>query len=174
MARIPYPEIENRPDLAEMIAQIRSQRGGRLANLYKMLLHSPPIAAGWLNLLTAVRQKCHLSGRMRELVIMRVAIVNGAEYEYRAHAPIALKEGLHQEQIDALAKWSESSLFDTPQQAVLEYIDSMTKDVHVPERKFAAVRKHLNDREIVELTVTVAAYNLVSRFLEALQIDPEK
>jgi alkylhydroperoxidase family enzyme len=38
---------------------------------------------------------------------------------------------------------------------------------------FAAVRRSFDDREIVELTATVGAYNLVSRFLEALKIDHE-
>jgi len=43
----------------------------------------------------------------------------------------------------------------------------------VPEAIFAAVRRHLHDREIVELTATVAAYNCVSRFFVAMQIDRE-
>ena len=34
-----------------------------------------------------------------------------------------------------------------------------------------AVKPHFDDREMVELTATIAAYNLVSRFLEALQVD---
>jgi alkylhydroperoxidase family enzyme len=57
---------------------------------------------------------------------------------------------------------------------VLAYTDAMTKEVHVPDNIFNPLRQHFNDREIVELTATIAAYNLVSRFLEALQIDPEK
>jgi alkylhydroperoxidase family enzyme len=49
----------------------------------------------------------------------------------------------------------------------------MTRDVHVPDDVFAPVRQHFDDREITELTATIAAYNLVSRFLEALHVDPE-
>jgi len=37
----------------------------------------------------------------------------------------------------------------------------------------AVLRAHLDERELVELTATVAAYNMVSRFLEALQIEIE-
>ena len=44
----------------------------------------------------------------------------------------------------------------------------------LPDDVFAAVKKHFDARTITELTATIAAYNLVSRFLEALQIDPEK
>ena len=174
MARLKYPEERDHPELAVLIAQIRAQRGGRLANLYKMLLKSPPVAAGWLHLLTAVRQQSVLPGQYRELAILRVAVINGADYEYRSHVPFGLKAGLRQEQIDALPNWRSSGLFDGPQIAVLAYTDSMTKDVHVPDDVFAPVRQHFQDREIVELTATIAAYNLVSRFLEALQIDPER
>jgi alkylhydroperoxidase family enzyme len=139
-----------------------------------MLLKSPPVAAGWLHLLTAIRQQSELGGQPRELAILRVALINGAEYEYRAHVPFALKEGLSRDQLDALPTWQNSELFDSRQKAVLAYTESMTKEIHVPDDVFRAVREHFNDREIVELTATVAAYNLVSRFLEALQIDKEK
>jgi alkylhydroperoxidase family enzyme len=49
----------------------------------------------------------------------------------------------------------------------------MTRDVHVPDDVFARVRAHLTERYVVELTATITAYNCVSRFLEALRIDPE-
>ena len=49
----------------------------------------------------------------------------------------------------------------------------MTLQVQVPQAVFDAARAHFSDRELVELTATVAAYNMVSRFLEALQIEPE-
>jgi alkylhydroperoxidase family enzyme len=49
----------------------------------------------------------------------------------------------------------------------------MTREIRVPDGVFAAVREHFAERQIVELTATIAAYNCVSRFLEALHIDPE-
>ena len=56
---------------------------------------------------------------------------------------------------------------------MLDYTESMTRDVHVPDAIFAAVSKHFDARQIVELTATIAGYNLVSRFLEALKVDHE-
>jgi alkylhydroperoxidase family enzyme len=172
MARIPYADDKN-PEIAELAGQIRKERG-KLHNLYRMLLNSPPIARGWLNLLTAVRQQCKLSGRYRELSIMRIAIINGADYEYDNHVPFALKEGISQEQIDALRDWQKSKVFDAADRAVLEYTDSMTKEVHVPDNVFDALRPHFDTRELTELTATIAAYNLVSRFLEAVQVDHDE
>ena len=168
MARIPYADIEH-PDARPLAAEIAAQRGSVL-HLYRMLLHSPPVAAGWLRYLTAIRQECALPGALRELVIMRIAILNGAPYEADQHRPIALKEGVTQAQLDALAAWRESDAFDARQRAVLALADAMTRDVHVPDEVFAAVRTAFDNRLIVELTATIAAYNMVSRFLEAMQI----
>jgi len=47
----------------------------------------------------------------------------------------------------------------------------MTRHVQVPEAVFDAVRAAMgSEKLVVELTATVAAYNMVSRFLEALQV----
>ncbi len=170
MARISYPDPE-KPETASLVQRIKGERG-KLFNLYGMLLHSPPVAEGWLAFLTAIRQKCLLPGRIRELVIMRIAVINGADYEFRQHTPFALKEGVTAAQIEELQKGRIDG-FAEPERAALAYTESMTRDVHVPDAVFQAVRPHFNDRELVELTATVGAYNLVSRFLEALQIDHE-
>jgi alkylhydroperoxidase family enzyme len=172
MARIPYAD-EKDPEIAALADQIRKERGGRVLNLYRMLLNSPPVASGWLNLLTAIRQKAILSGKFRELAILRIALINGADYEYRAHIPFALKEGVSPSQVDALKDWRASDRFDETERAVLAYTDAMTEDVQVADEVFAAVSKHFNAREMTELTATIAAYNLVSRFLEALKVDTE-
>jgi alkylhydroperoxidase family enzyme len=170
MARIPYADDRRNEEVAALADQIRKERG-ELGDLYRVLLNSPPVARGWLNLLTAVRQQCTLSGRYRELVILRIAIVNGADYEYGSHIPFALREGLSQQQIDDLADWQRSTVLDAADKAVLAYTDSMTRDVHVPDNVFDALKPHFDARELTELTVTIAAYNLVSRFLEAVKID---
>lgn len=168
MARIPYPDLHN-PAIAPVVDRIVAERGSVL-KLYEMLLHSPPVAAGWLAFLTAIRQQCDLSGRIRELVIMRVAVINGADYEFRAHTPFALKEGFSQAQVDAMRDGRFDS-FDGAERAALDYSEAMTRNVQVPDAVFDALRGYFNERELVELTATIGAYNLVSRFLEALKVD---
>ncbi len=168
MARIPYADLTN-PEAKPLVDRIVAERGGVL-HLYQMLLHSPPVASGWLNYLTAIRQQSSLPGGLRELVIMRIAILNGAPYEAEQHAPIALREGVTQAQLDDLEHWQQSKNYDATQRAVLAYTDAMTKEIHVSPEVFAAVKAVLTDRLLVELTATVGAYNMVSRFLEALQI----
>lgn len=170
MARLPLVGEGERPELEGLIETIKAERGGRLLDLYRVLLNSPPIAEGWLKLFTAIRQKTKLPGALRELAILRVALLNGATYEYRAHVPFALKEGVSQEKIDTLEGWRDSRLYAPGERAVLAYTDAMTREIKVTDEVFAAVRAALDERETVELTATIAGYNLVSRFLVAMQL----
>lgn len=172
MARLDYADLGT-GDAAALAQRISAERGSVL-HLYQMLLHSPAVAEGWLTYLTAIRQKSHLDGAIRELVIMRIAHLNRAPYEADQHAPIALAEGLRPSQLDALALPElPVALFDARERAVLDYTDAMTRAVQVPDAVFAAVRAHFTEARLVELTATIAAYNMVSRFLEALQVHSE-
>jgi alkylhydroperoxidase family enzyme len=173
MARLDFVN-EDSPDIdGELLRSIRARRGGRLLNLDRQLLHSAPLARGWNSLMGAIRGDMKLDSRLRELVILRVAVLNRAPYEFDQHAPVALAEGLSQAQVDAVRDWQGSVLFDARSRDVLAYADAMTLQVQVPQPLFDALRAHLSDCEVVELTATVAGYNMVSRFLEALQIEIE-
>ena len=169
MAHLPYADL-SAPELQPLIERVVAGRGSVL-HLYQMLLHSPPLAAGWLDFMTGVRQQLSLAGDLRELVIMRIAHLNGAPYEAEQHAPIALREGLTPAQLDALAQWDTVADVYTPlQEDVLRLCDAMTRDVHVEAPLVQALRARLGERQTVELVATVASYAMVSRVLEALHI----
>lgn len=174
MARVSLIDEKGHPELSDLIARIRGARGGRLLNIYRMMLHSPAIAGGWFELNQAVRYQTEVDGQSRELAVMRVAMLNGVDYILRAHGPTyALKEGLTPAQVGALADWGSSSLFSAKQRALLAYVDAMTRDIEVPDAVFAELRKHYSERQTVELTMLIGAYNMHTRVLKALKIDPE-
>ncbi len=70
MARITLIDEKDHPELGELIARIRGNRGGRLLSIFRMLLHSPALAMAWLEQVSAVRWKTHLDGEIREIVII--------------------------------------------------------------------------------------------------------
>ena len=167
--RVPPVEPGTRPDLAAIEAAIVSERGGVLL-LYQVLLNSAPLADGWRGLLTAIRNRSSLPPALREMVILRVAILNRAPYEFDAHVPHAKASGVSDQQLDALRAADPGAEFTEVERAVLALTDTMTRDVQVPDALFEPLRKHFDDQGLVELVATVAAYNMVSRFLEALRI----
>src|ERR1044072_946947 len=102
MARIPLIQEQDHPELAEVIERYRSGRRGKLINMYRMLLHAPALAESWFNHSNAVRWKTSLDGRLREVVIIRMAHLTGAQYVLRQHVPsLAAAEGLTREECDA-------------------------------------------------------------------------
>ena len=174
MARVYLIEETNHPELAEDIARIKGARGGRLINIYRLMLHSPALANAWFDLNQAVRYGTEIDGQSRELAVIRVAILNDVAYVQRAHGPAyALKEGLTSEQVAAVADWQPSKLFSERQRALLAYTDAMTREISVSDEVFANLRKHFSERQTVELTMLIGAYNMLTRFLRALKVDPE-
>jgi AhpD family alkylhydroperoxidase len=157
----------SRPELAELEARIRGARG-RLSPLYQVLLNSPALASGWEHLFTVIRQQTSVPAALRELVILRIAVLNGADYEFAAHVPHALQAGMTQDAIDGLQ--NDTGIFEGVEKLVVQYTDAMTRALQVPDALFEDLKRHFDDKTLVELTATVAGYNMVSRFLIAMQI----
>lgn len=174
--RVPYlPADVAEP--ADLVAAVRARRGGALMNLDRVLLRSPPLAAGWNAYLGAIRGALTLEPRLRELAICAVALLNGAEYELLHHAGPFREAGGTDAQLAALrasgGREDPAGPFDARERAVLRLTAEMTARVAVSDAAFAAVRADLGERATVELVAVIATYNMVSRFLVALGIQRE-
>jgi alkylhydroperoxidase family enzyme len=166
------PEDHGQP--ADLVAAIRARRGGTLLKLDRMLLHSPPLAEGWNIFLGKVRTDLSVPIKLRELVMCVVAVLNGASFEYEHHAPIFVSAGGTTAQADMLAQVGTPNFsmqtFSALEQNVISLAQAMTRDLRVaPEIKSALVAE-IGIQQTVELVGVVATYNMVSRFLLALDI----
>ncbi len=174
MARVPFIDPDDRPELSELVDRISSGRRGKLINVYRTLLHSPPLAESWFGHINQVRWGTDIDGRLREIVIIRLGHLVASAYVLRQHVPVlAAGEGMTQAECDALADWQESDLFSDSERAVLAYVDAMTRDIVVPDAVFEPLKGHFTHRQIVELTLMIGAYISHSRVLQALEVDLE-
>jgi AhpD family alkylhydroperoxidase len=175
MARVHLVDEHASPDIAALAAKIRGARGGRLHEFYRALLHTPGLASAWFDFNNAVRFLTGLDDRARELVIMRVAALTGCNYVFSVHVALYAKPaGVTQDEIEALRKRGKPALFSGRDSALLAYVEAMTRDVEVPDAVFEDMRGYFNDRDVVEVTVLTAAYNMHTRVLKALDIDAER
>ncbi|KAI1486569.1 AhpD-like protein [Biscogniauxia mediterranea] len=189
--RIPYtpnPPLTTSPEDAAIVSRVAARRAPRpLQPLDLALLHAPPVADGWNAFLGAVRGRTTLAPALREIAICRVAVCNRAWYEWAHHAPLAREAGLGEAGMgvvrrEVLVEEEGSGKEDggdgddrrgglgDREWAVLRYADEMTRNVRVGDGLFEEMRALFSEREIVEITATVAAYNCVSRFLVALDV----
>jgi len=178
MPRIPY--IFPAPGESRIADKIRERRkDGNLIELDGILLNSPTIAEGYSTLLKAVRSESSLPEDVKELMILRVAALNSAAYEWLAHEPLARTAGLTLKQLGVVRDVSvvpathqtTKDLLTPLQEAALIYTDHMTRNVKVPDDAFQKLWENLQDnRQVFEATATVAGYNMVSRILVALDV----
>ena len=176
MPRIPFVPADIKEPKA-LVDAVRARRGGELLELDRLLLHSPPLTEGWNFHLNQVRTKLSLDSKLRELAMCGVAVINKAEYEYKAHLPLFVKAGGTEEQGKALRNMESATkdtrLFNEIERATIALTYEMTEHVKVSEATFAAAKKALgNDRLLVELVGVIATYNMVSRFLVAFDLHP--
>jgi alkylhydroperoxidase family enzyme len=132
------------------------------------------LPTGWNSLLGAIRTKTSLPPSIREIAICRPALINQAWFEWNAHAPILLKSvGFTEAKLKIVQQLHPTAQGELNDQewAVLLYADEMTRNVKVDDKTFERLRNvGFNEKGIVEITATVASYNLVSRFLVALDV----
>jgi alkylhydroperoxidase family enzyme len=167
--RVPLVTPGTRSELAEIERKIESERGA-ISVLYQVLLNSAPLAAGWEAMLTAVRNRSSVPADLRELMILRVAVLNRATFEFAAHLPYAQQAGIAAEKLEAVRHAQIADIFSEDERLVLALTDAMTRDIVVPDAVFERLHERFDARTLVEVVATVAAYNMVSRFLVALNI----
>lgn len=171
---IPYV-TDDKAGPPDLVDAIRARRPGHeLWYLDRMLLNSPNFAKAWNTMFGAIRGQLSLPGKLREIPIMAIAVMNKADYEWAAHEPEFLKAGGTKDQLAALRSLkADPKLFDDTERAALQLTIEMTRDVKPKQATLDQVRKLLPDPQVIELIGTIAGYNMVSRFLLATGVDLE-
>lgn len=173
MARLPYVDRDQLPEDRQYLFDNLARESGRVGNLFRTLGHSPRLLHQFMRLGSDLRSKTKLDPKLREMAILTVGRLTGASYEYVHHVAIAKQVGVTQEQIDSIATFERNPAFTEQEVAVMRYAEAITLNVRVTDHLFDAVHAFISDEEMVELTLNIAYYNMVVRFLEAMQVDLE-
>jgi len=174
--RIPAWTPQAAPRDAKLLEAILARRGGKFLNLDLALLWSEPLARGWNALLGAVRREFAVDARVKEIAICTVARLTGAEYEFTHHWPEYVKAGgsdALEAKLDDPVAASQDAVFTEDERLVMRYALAMTQQVKVPEALFREIHARFSTTEVVELTASIATYNMVARFLVALEVENE-
>ncbi len=171
MSRIPYYEVESATGKhAEFLAKLKPH-----LNIYRMLANSENGMKGFVRMGNALLHRCELDPGLRELVILRVGRLSRAAYEVFQHERIAREVGVAEEKIAALRDATiEAPAFTDNEKAVLRFTDDVVRNVKASDKTLKAVQGFLTAGALVELTLTIGYYMMVSRFLETMGVDGEE
>jgi AhpD family alkylhydroperoxidase len=173
MARVPYRERDELPEEYRYLYDNLARGSGRVGNLFRAMAHSPRLLLQFMRLGNDLRTRTRLDPKLRELAILTVGRITEATYEYEHHLALARRAGVAEEQIAALPVWRRHPAFSDAERAVIQYAEEVTLFVRVEDETVAAVQELLDTEQLVELTLTIAYYNLVVRFLEPMQVELE-
>jgi alkylhydroperoxidase family enzyme len=96
---------------------------------------------------------------LRELAQTRAGWVAGSQFVFSQHCKSLRKLGVSDEKIEAVPHWPAAVCFDEPERLVLAYADCLVLDRgRVPDGLFDALRSHLSDEQVLELTYITALY----------------
>jgi 4-carboxymuconolactone decarboxylase len=170
MARLPYVDSATAPaEVRELLERLPVS-----LNIFKLMANATTCFRPMIQLGTAILGRQELSGRLRELAILRVARLSGAEYEWVQHVPIARSVGVGEDQVAALAAGrADASCFDAVDAAVLTFTTELVAAARPSDAAYEALARVLSPREIVELVLAIGYYMLIARLMETARIDLE-
>jgi 4-carboxymuconolactone decarboxylase len=159
-------------DLEGRIGERVRGLGAKQVNLYRSLAHTPELLQAWIDWAWALRERCQTPRSLRELMILRTAVVMRSEYEWQQHVTVAQDAGVSTEKVQAVAAWQTSSLYDPHERAALMLTDAMLTG-NVGDAVHDELARHFTDRERVELVLTAGFYAMVPRVLDACRVPVE-
>ena len=113
-----------------------------------------------------------LDPQLRELGQTRAGYVRGSQFVFSQHCKSCRSVGLTDEKINAIPHWSISDGFTAVQRAVLAYTDALVLEGgRVPDSVFAALKEHLSDEAILELTYVTTLYDMHATMARALRLE---
>jgi uncharacterized peroxidase-related enzyme len=169
MARIALIEPDQAPQEVKEIYEQKLK--GKPGNAQKALAHRPDMLRNFLGFYASVGRS--LDRKLYELIYIRTSMINQCHYCLQHHLASSKRVGLTPDDWKALQA-GEYSRFTDKERAALAFAEKLTRDPHsANEADFAALKKHFNDAEIVDLHLLTGLANLTNRFTDPLGLEVE-
>ena len=113
-----------------------------------------------------------LDAKLRELGQTRAGYARGSQFIFSQHCKSMRYLGFTEEQINAIPHWQAVDCFDPVERLVLAYTDCLVLDGgRTSDGLFEALREHLDDEEILELTYITCMYEMHATMCRALNLE---
>ena len=145
-------------------------REREVAGPFAPWLRSPGFAHLAQELGAFVRYRTSLDPRLSELAIIVVGAAWRADYEFAAHAAMAIRAGISRETVDALARGERPSLGREDERIVYEFARELVENRRVTEERYVAALALLGESGAVELVGILGYYTLVCMTLNAFEV----
>jgi len=172
MARVPLVPSDDPDAVRHGVFDSFASEQREPIDLYRALANVPELLLAYRSLPQHLRHAGTTPRRLRELAVLRVAQLVGSAYEWSHHRPMAVKAGVPEAQIEALASWRGSDRFDARERTVLAAVEAV-HDFRLTDSEFTAMEARLGRHGAIEIIVAAAQYEATARIIQALGVEVE-
>jgi 4-carboxymuconolactone decarboxylase len=140
-------------------------------NLLGTLAHHPALARAYHSFTGHVLFATTLSERQRELVVLRVAAVRQADYEWAQHVVLAADVGIDPEEIARIAKGPDAPGWSPLDRALLAAVDELVADAAIADATWEALAAELDVQQLLDLVFTVGAYDALAMLFRSFRVE---
>jgi alkylhydroperoxidase family enzyme len=169
----PLAEAEWSDAVREILEPLKQMGGGHVLNIFTTLAHHPDLMRRWLVFGNHVLGKSTLPPREREIAILRIGWLCRSAYEWGQHVIIARGVGMTDEDIARVAAGPDAAGWTEAEALIVRATDELHEDARIGDATWAAITKHFDRQQCMDLVFAVGQYNLVSMALNTFGVVPD-
>jgi alkylhydroperoxidase family enzyme len=143
-------------------------------SVFRVLLQNPTLTSAVYKLLSTLLWKTTLDGRLRELVIMRIAWRTDSVYEWTQHWRVAGLMNIPEADVLAVRDWRSDDRFGAAERAVLAATDETLDMGTISPQTWDECAEHLSPNELLELIVAIGNWRMFSSLLRSVEVPLEE
>ena len=151
---------------------LRRRKGGpKGLNVLGTLARHPALMHAFHSFNGHILSSSTLTPRQRELLILRVASVREAEYEWEQHVILAGEAGIDEQEIARVRLGADASGWSPLDAAMLRAVDELITDAMVSDATWTALAETMDDQQLMDLVFTIGAYDLLAMAFRSFGIE---
>ena len=139
------------------------------AHIFSTLGRTRGLFRAWLHFSARLMPFGTLSRKDSEMVILRVATLRESDYELDHHRRIGARVGLSNNELARITEGPDAGWGDR-ERAVLRAVDELVTDSDISDISWAALRRHLNERQAIAFVLLVGQYDSLATTLHTLRV----
>ena len=173
MARISLAPREPVGDQEAMLNAIE-QTMGYLPNNLLIMAHWPELLSAFSGLGGTILHTGVIEAELKQLMAMVASTAHGCEYCQAHTSHAAHQHGASRDKVAAVFEFESSTLFTDRERAALRLAwHGALQPNQVSDSDFEALRRHFNDREIVELVAVISLFGFLNRWSDTMASELE-
>src|SRR5229473_283959 len=164
----PLEESEWSAEQRELLTPIA--RNGRIFNVFKTLARHPKLMKRWLPFANHILFKSSLPPRDREMLILRVAWVARAEYEWGHHQEVGQRAGLSDAEIVRIAAGPDAPGWTQFEAALLRAVDELHRSSRIGNATWTTLAERYDTAQLMDVVFTVGNYAALAMALNSFGV----